>query len=190
MKGCKKLLVSGLLVCLLFSGCGAKEEVPTTTAPQTTTAPITTAAPTTTTTTTAPAPETTQAATIVFGGEVYTVPEKSGDMLFTDDPSNKFIRAVTDKYGVDASLLACIYKNPASDSNFVWQFNGQKDADGKPVRTPDTLKYVYLLSADCTSIVRAGGFTGNDGVNIASGVLMMQTAKRLMIPEFQDQLNA
>ena len=189
MKGCKKLLVCGLLVCLLFSGCGA-QDTESTTAPATT-VPATTTAPAATTTTTAPAPETTtQAATIVFGGEVYTVPEKSGDMLFTDDPSNKFIRAVTDKYGVDASLLACIYKNPASDSNFVWQFNGQKDADGKPVRTPDTLKYVYLLSADCTSIVRAGGFTGNDGVNIASGVLMMQTAKRLMIPEFQDQLNA
>lgn len=190
LKGCKILLACGLLVCLLLGGCGAKEEVPTTTAPQTTTAPITTAAPTTTTTTTAPAPETTQPATIVFSDEVYTVPEKSGDMLFTDDPNNKFIQAVVSKYGVDASLLACIYKNPSSDSNFVWQFNGQTDTNGKPIRNASTLKYVYSISADCNTIARTGGLTGNDGMSLAAGVLLMQTTKQLMIPEFQDQLNA
>lgn len=191
MKGCKILLACGLLVCLLLGGCGAKEEAPTTTAPETTTAPITTAAPTTTTTTTtAPAPETTQPATIVFGDEVYTIPEKSGDMLFTDDANNKFIRAVADKYGVDTSLLACIYKNPSSDSNFVWQFNGQTDANGKPIRNTSTLKYIYSISADCNTIARTGGLTGNDGMSIAAGVLLMQTTKQLMIPEFQDQLDA
>lgn len=188
MKGCKKLLACGLLVCLFLGGCAGNQDAEPTTAPATTTAPTTTAAPATSETS---VPETTtQPATIVFAGEVHTIPEKSGDMIFTDDASNKFIRAVSQKYGVDASLLVCIYADPADDNNYVWQFNGQKDADGKLIRNADTLQYVYPISADCKSIARAGGLTGNDGVNAAGGFLLMQTAKRLMIPKYQDQLNA
>lgn len=184
-----------LLLCLLFAGCSKTAPEPATTAPVASTETAVpsepqTKAPQTTSQATTASETTTQSNTFSAGGQTYTIPEKSGDMIFTDDANNKFIRAVVDKYGVDAKLLAGIYANPASDTNFVWQFNGQTDSSGKLIRTPDTLKYVYIITADCKTVVRAGGLVGNDGMSAAGGYLVMQTAKKMIIPEFQDQLNA
>lgn len=199
MKHYKFLILVCLLISILFGGCGGKQEDETQTTPSQADVTLTSATaastePATEAATTVPAEtaeaETTQPATIVVGGEVHTIPEKDGDMIFTDDANNKFIRAVAEKYGVDTNLLACIYANPSDDNNFVWQFSGETDANGKLSRTADTLIYIYLLSADCKTISRTGGLTGNDGISAPSGYLLMQTTKRLMIPEFQDQLNA
>lgn len=196
MKSYKIFGLLALLLCLLFAGCSKDTAEPVTTTPPaaSTQAPApsetqTQAPQTTAEASKAPEP-TTQSSTFTAGGQTYTVPEKSGDMIFTDDANNKFIRAVVDKYGVDAKLLAGIYANPASDSNFIWQFNGKTDANGKLIRNPDTLKYVYIITADCKTVARAGGLVGNDGMSAASGYLMMQTAKKMMIPQVQDKLDA
>lgn len=196
MKSCKIFGLLALVLCLLFAGCSKDTAEPETTTPPAVSSEVPTSSETQTQATqafseTTKAPETTtQSNTFTAGGQTYTVPEKSGDMLFTDDSENKFICAVAEKYGVDAKLLACIYASPSSDNNFVWQFNGKTDSSGKLVRNPDTLKYVYIISADCNTIARTGGLSGNDGMSLAAGVLLMQTTKQLMIPEFQDQLNA
>ncbi len=111
-----------------------------------------------------------------------TIPDKKADMFYTDDANNKFIQAVAQKYNVSADGLACIYSVPSDDTNQVWQFSSNE-------RNPDTLKYVYLVSADCKTICRAGGVTGNDGMDMTMGILTFQVAKQQIIPLFQEELN-
>lgn len=190
----KRILPLVLLLVLLLFGCGAKtidDTMQTSATPETstqsneTTLPAATAAPTQEQTTAppakeSPAPETTAA---------FTMPEKTGDMYFTDDSDNKFIQAVVQKYGSDSARLACIYVVPEGDSNHVFEFNGKTDQNGKLIRNESTLKYVYTLNADCSVITRAGGATGNDGLNAAQGLVVMQLTKKLILPEFAEELN-
>ena len=111
------------------------------------------------------------------------------DLYFTDDENNKFIQAVVQKYGADPARLACIYVVPEGDSNHVFEFNGKTDQNGKLIRNESTLKYVYTLNADCSVITRAGGVTGNDGLTAAQGLVIMQLTKKLILPEFEKELN-
>lgn len=187
------LVLTVLMLTLLLFGCGAKtadDATQTSAAPETTTQsnettlPAATAAPTQEKTTAppakeSPAPETTAA---------FTMPEKTGDMYFTDDADNKFIQAVVQKYGSDPARLACIYVVPEGDSNHVFEFNGKTDQNGKLIRNKNTLKYVYTINATCTEITRAG-VTGNDGLSAAQGLVVMQLTKELILPEFEEELN-
>lgn len=188
------LVLTVLMLTLLLFGCGAKtadDATQTSAAPETTTQsndttlPAATAAPTQEKTTAppakeSPAPETTAA---------FTMPEKTGDMYFTDDADNKFIQVVVQKYGSDPARLACIYVVPEGDSNHVFEFNGKTDQNGKLIRNKNTLKYVYTINATCTEITRAGGVTGNDGLSAAQGLVVMQLTKELILPEFEEELN-
>lgn len=135
------------------------------------------------------APQNTQAAAPETSA-AYTMPEKKGEMVFTDDPNDKFIQAIVQKYGSDPTRLACIYAVPEADNNHVFEFNGTTDKNGKLVRNADTLKYVYSLNADCTTITRAGGLTGNDGLSSAQGYATFEVVKKLVLPEFEAELNA
>lgn len=119
---------------------------------------------------------------------LFTVPEKKGDMVFTEDANDPFIQAIVQKYKVDPARLAGIYAVPAGDNNYFWEFNGTTDADGKLVRNEKTLKYVYTVTADKTEICRTGGFTGNDGLGMAQGYLVFETNKQMILPEFETQL--
>ena len=193
MKYCRVVALCAVLLLLCACGNRAASGEKTTTAPavQTTaaaqTAPADTQAPSGGGQTQAAA-QTTQAETTLPYG--LTLPEEDYTTMFTDDPNNKFIRAVAEKYGLDTSLLAAVYTEPASDSNQVWQFDGKTDASGKRLRNADTLKYVYGVSEDCTEVKRTGGLTGNDGYNAASGYLVFTTTKKMLLPQFQAQLDA
>ncbi|MGN0556187.1 MAG: hypothetical protein ACI4LI_09875 [Candidatus Fimenecus sp.] len=188
------LVLTVLMLTLLLFGCGAKtadDATQTSAAPETTTQSNETTLPAATAATAqeqttappakeSPAPETTAA---------FTMPEKTGDMYFTDDADNKFIQAVVQKYGSDPARLACIYVVPEGDSNHVFEFNGKTDQNGKLIRNESTLKYVYTLNADCSEITRTGGATGNDGVTAAQGLVVMQLTKKLILPKFEEELN-
>ncbi len=182
----------GLAFLLLCACANTEEPVPTAAPLPTAPTAATTAAPALTEPAPTAAPETTAAAAAPEQTEPYnlTLPEGDYTTLFTDDPNNKFIRAVSEKYGVDASLLACAYTEPVSDSNQVWQFSGKTDAAGKLRRSASTLKYVYMVTDDCKTIQRTGGLTGNDGYSAAAGFVVFQTAKQLVLPQFEAQLNA
>ena len=180
-----------LLLCACGNDTGAQEETATVPAAQVTVPAQTTEAstqPAGSAETQAAAPQTTQASTTLPFG--ITMPEEDYTTMFTDDPSNKFIAAVAQKYGLDTSLLAAVYTDPVSDSNQVWQFSGKTDSSGKFLRNADTLKYVYSISADCSQIKRTGGLTGNDGYNAVSGYVVFTTTKQMLLPEFEAELNA
>ncbi len=117
----------------------AADEVPAP-APDTTAAsPDTTAAPATSPAT---APETTEETTAKAPAMRHT-----GDMVFTYDANNKYMKAVIDKYGVDPQNLACTYTVPDNDGNLVFEFDGTTK-DGKRVRTMDTLVAVYTVDKE------------------------------------------
>ena len=179
-----------LLLCACGNGAMSAEVTATVSTAQTTVPTQTTEAPPSagSAETQAAAPQTTQASTTLPFG--ITMPEEDYTTMFTDDPSNKFIAAVAQKYGLDTSLLAAVYTEPVSDSNQVWQFNGKTDSSGKLLRNADTLQYVYSISADCSQIKRTGGLTGNDGYNAVSGYVVFTTTKQMMLPEFEAELNA
>ena len=185
------LLFSALI--LLFTACGTKDmentteissAVPSATAQIETTTALSAELPQEKTT--AVSPSTTAAPTTTIA---FSMPEKTGDMYFTDDENNKFIQAVVQKYGSDPARLACIYVVPEGDSNHVFEFNGKTDLNGKLIRNADTLKYVYTLNADCSTITRAAGFTGNDGLSAAQGYAIFEMTKKLVLPEFEEELN-
>lgn len=192
----KRIFPLVLLIAVFLGGCGLKPasdaQETETAAPQTTAQNEATYAPaqtvdetevktTVATHTASVTPETTAA---------FSMPEKKGEMLFTDDPNDKFIQAIVQKYGSDPARLACIYAVPEADNNHVFEFNGKTDKNGKLIRNADTLKYVYSLNADCSTITRAAGFTGNDGLSAAQGYAIFEVTKKLVLPEFEEELNA
>ena len=186
-------LLTSMLTLLLF-GCGAKETEAPTVPPSVTETAAAQTEPTVAAAVTDAQKETTKSvATPAASAEttaLFTMPEKTGDMYFTDDPNSKFIQAVVQKYGSDPARLACIYVVPEGDSNHVFEFNGKTDQNGKLIRNKSTLKYVYTLNANCSEITRAGGATGNDGLTAAQGLVTMQLTKELILPKFEKELNA
>ncbi|MGN0571562.1 MAG: hypothetical protein ACI4K9_05230 [Candidatus Fimenecus sp.] len=121
--------------------------------------------------------------------ETPTLPPSNGTMQFTDSADNRFIKAVHAQYNVDTDLLVAIYKEPADDSNCVWQFNGAKTAEGKIIRSADTLQYVYVISADTNTICRTDGKDDNIGMTAKEGYFTFKTTKNIIMPRFSDQLN-
>ena len=115
---------------------------------------------------------------------------KYGDSVITKDTNSKFIQAVVAKYGIEANGLVCTYDINGKDNNYVFQFDGSKDGNGKLIRTGDTLKFVYSVTADCKTICRTGGYTGNDGCSLANGLGVFLLSKQALIPNIQDQINA
>ena len=55
---------------------------------------------------------------------------KNGDNILSDHHNNKYIKLVSEKFGVDKELLVAIYSTPDTGNNFVLEFDGKKDKDG------------------------------------------------------------
>ena len=105
------------------------------------------------------------------------------------DTDNKFVDAVVAKYGIDREGLITAYSVKGRDSNYVWQFNGSRDENGKLIRNADTLKYVYYVNADCSKVSRTGGYTGNDGCTLKDGLTVFLLTQKVLIPNLQEQID-
>ena len=77
--------------------------------------------------------------------------EKTGEMAFSDQPDNRYISAITSKYGVDAKKLVALYTVPENDSNIVLEFDGSEHADGSLVRNKSTLVAIYSIDKELNS---------------------------------------
>lgn len=114
--------------------------------------------------------------------------EKTGEMAFSDSADNKYIKAVTNKYGVEAKTLAVLYTVPDNDGNIVLQFDGSTDADGKLIRNESTLIAIYSVDKNLNSKRASEDRSLNEYSYGEMKVMFISTTKYIM-PEFQDQLN-
>lgn len=114
--------------------------------------------------------------------------EKTGEMVFSDSADNKYIKAVTNKYGVDAKTLAVLYTVPDNDGNIVLQFDGSTDANGKLIRNESTLIAIYSVDKNLNSKRASEDHSLNEYSYGEMKVMFISTTKYIM-PEFQDELN-
>ncbi len=183
-------LILTLTVMLFLCACGKQDEPDLTSDTisqtaseafsengETATEPLKTTAPAETS-----APQETHAVTAA--PDIRTDGSKS---IFTTNPENKFIKTVAEQYGVDARFLAALYTE-SDNNNYVWQFDGTTDENGKPVRTPETLKYVYALDKNCSNIQYTDGESEFVNCSSPNGILVFEAAKQLLIPKFQEYL--
>lgn len=154
---------------ILQTDTAAAETVPPTEIP--------TAPSTTTVTTRQSTPETTE--------KVY---EKTGEMAFSDSPDNKYIKAVSSKYGVNSENLVALYTVPDNDGNIVLQFDGSRDTDGKLLRNSDTLVAIYSVDKNLNSKCASENRKLNE-YSYGEMKVMFISVTKYIIPEFQDALN-
>ncbi|MCR4564243.1 MAG: hypothetical protein K5755_06390 [Clostridiales bacterium] len=98
--------------------------------------------------------------------EPFTTSQNQSDnkMVFTSDPDNPFINAVVSRYGVNASNLVAYYvSSGTSGANLVYEFDGTVGSDGRPVRTLDTLKNIYTVSAPPELLAKKASGTAAEG---------------------------
>lgn len=85
-------------------------------------------------------------------------------MVFSSNPENIFISAVVAKYGVSSSNLVAYYvSSESSNANLVYEFNGTVGSDGRPVRTKETLKNIYTVSAPPELLAKKASGTAAEG---------------------------
>ena len=114
--------------------------------------------------------------------------EKTGEMAFSDSADNKYIKAVSNKYGVEAKTLAVLYTVPDNDGNIVLQFDGSTDADGKLIRNESTLIAIYSVDKNLNSKCASEDRSLNEYSYGEMKVMFISTTKYIM-PEFQEELN-
>lgn len=121
-------------------------------------------------------PQTTQATITVT---------KTGEMAFSDDPDNRYIKAIASKYNVSASTLVALYTVPENDSNIVLEFDGTKNADGSLKRNKDTLIAIYSIKKNLESKRASENPALNEYSYGEMKVMFISTTKYIM-PEFEE----
>ncbi len=114
--------------------------------------------------------------------------QKTGEMAFSDDANNKYIKAVNDKYGVDATRLAAIYTVPDNNGNLVFEFDGSADENGKLIRDESTLIAIYSVDKELTC-KRASEDNSLNEYSYGEMKVMFITTTKHILPEFEKELN-
>ena len=160
-----------ILCVLLLSSCvDRKRGGPTLSVSQPTSVPSTTAntenVPSLTETQPSETVSQTESTTAVITTEpVSTTANTTNEkMVFSSDPENIFITAVVSRYGVNASNLVAYYaSSQSSNGNLVYEFDGTLGSDGRPVRTKETLKSIYTVSAPPELLAKKASGTAAEG---------------------------
>lgn len=111
---------------------------------------------------------------------------KNGDNVLSDHHNNKYIKLVSEKFGVKKELLVAIYSVPDTGNNFVLEFSGKRDKDGNVVKSPDTLTRVYQIDKNKNITVATGKVKGNIGVSYAEGTLCFNMIKTIVMPQYPE----
>lgn len=114
--------------------------------------------------------------------------EKTGEMAFSDSADNRYISAISKKYGVDARLLVALYTVPENDSNIVLQFDGTTDSNGKLIRNKDTLVAIYSINKNLES-KRASEDRNLNEYSYGEMKVMFMSVTSYIMPEFEAELN-
>lgn len=113
---------------------------------------------------------------------------RTGESVFTDDPSNKYIAAVAEKYDLNAALLAAVYTIPDADGNMVMEFDGTTDENGRLIRNADTLIAIYTVDKSLNSKRASNDSSKNEYSLIESKTIFFSVTKYI-IPKFENELS-
>lgn len=122
---------------------------------------------------------------LISDDDMEKIENSNAEVFFTDNPENKYIVAVSDKYGLKKeNLVALVKVNAEFPSVYILEFSGKKDANGELVMTYDELRYMYEINESKNTIVKASkNGLDNDGVNFIEAKILITLAKEYFIPE-------
>ena len=125
---------------------------------------------------------------LISDEDMEKIENSNAEVFFSDNPNNKFIVAVSDKYGSKKENLVAIVKiNAEFPSATVLEFSGKKDANGELLMTYEELKYVYEINEEKNTIVKASkNGLDNDGVNFVEAKILITLTKEYFIPELSN----
>ena len=122
---------------------------------------------------------------MVSDEDMEKIENSNAEVYFSDNPNDKYIVSVSNKYGVKKeNLIALVKVNAEFPGAVVLEFSGEKDANGELIMTYDKLKYVYEINESKNTIVKASknGFD-NDGISFVEAKILVTIAKEYFIPE-------
>ncbi len=199
MKKVLLLIVTVVIFCFLFFGCSEKSDEQDTT---TTTQSVEESSTTETTTeiqtekqsqtktdkdvsSTITTTKKSQSNPLISDEDMEKLENSNAEVFFTDNPNNKYIVAVSDKYGSKKeNLVALVKVNAEFPSATVLEFSGKKDANGELLMTYEELKYVYEINEEKNTIVKASkNGLDNDGVSFVEAKILITLTKEYFIPE-------
>lgn len=108
---------------------------------------------------------------------------------YSENPNNRYICIVANRYGVDKSNLVALIRTKAQNPGAtVLEFSGKKDADGQLIKSKSELKAVFEISDSDGTIRKATGkMSGNVGYNYAESLAAFELTKEFIIPQL-DQM--
>lgn len=114
---------------------------------------------------------------------------KNSDVVtyYSENPNNRYICAVAQKYNVEKSCLVALIRTKAQHPGAtVLQFSGKTDENGKLLTTKDELVYVYEVNDTNGTIKRASeNPSANDGYSSAESKMVFMLTKQYILPELE-----
>lgn len=106
---------------------------------------------------------------------------------YSENPNNKYICVVAEKYGADKSTLVALIRTKAQNPGAtVLQFSGKTDENGELIKTKNELKYVYEVNDSDNTIKRAAEISSeNDGYSASESRTIFMLTKQFIVPELE-----
>ena len=122
---------------------------------------------------------------LISDKDIEKLQQSNAEVYFSDNPNNKYIVRVVDKYGVDPSNLVALVKvNATFPSAMVLEFSGKRDANDELIMTYSELKYVYNIDESDNTLVKASkSGVGNDGVSFVESKMLFFLMDKYFCPE-------
>ena len=122
---------------------------------------------------------------LISDEDIEKLQQSNAEVYFSDNPNNKYIVRVVEKYGVDPSNLVALVKvNATFPSAMVLEFSGKRDANDELIMTYSELKYVYNIDESDNTLVKASkSGVGNDGVSFVESKMLFFLMDKYFCPE-------
>lgn len=110
------------------------------------------------------------------------------ETYYSENPKNKYICSVADKYGVDKMCLVALIRTKAQNPGAtVLQFSGKIDENGELLKTESELKYVYEIDDTTGEIYKASGKAhDNDGYSFVESFAVFKITKEYILPQLEE----
>lgn len=125
---------------------------------------------------------------LISDEDLAKIENSDAEVFFTDNPDNKFIVAVSEKYGAKKeNLVALVKVNAEFPSATVFEFSGKTDSNGELDMSYEEFKFLYEIDEEDNSIIKVSkNGLKNDGVSFVEAKVYIFLAKNYLIPELPE----